>query len=220
MLNFRNFKKSFVLIGLLSFLSSSFAGAYDDFFRAIVGDDARSVQALLQRGFDPNTVNPEGVPALMLALRLPAPKVADVLVGWPQTKVDVRNAQDESPLMLAALRGHLELVKKLVERDADVNKTGWTPLHYAATGGHVEVIRLLLEHHAYIDAESPNGSTPLMVASMYGSSDAVRLLLESGADATLKNQLGLDARAFALKVGRQDVADMIDQHMRRAAAPR
>jgi ankyrin repeat protein len=218
MFNFRNFKKSFVLIGLLSFLSSSFAGAYDDFFRAIVADDARSVQALLQRGFDPNTVNPEGVPALMLALRVPAPKVADALVGWPQTKVEVRNARDESPLMLAALRGQLELVKKLVERDADVNKTGWTPLHYAATGGHVPVIEFLLEHSAYIDAESPNGTTPLMMAAMYGSPEAVKHLIQAGADLQIKNGANMTALDFALKANRPNNIELLQEGLRREAA--
>ena len=197
--------------------SLSFAGVYDDFFRAIVGDDARSVQALLQRGFDPNTVNPEGVPALMLALRLPAPKVADVLVGWPQTKVDVRNAQDESPLMLAALRGQLDLVKKLVERDADVNKTGWTPLHYAATGGHVPVIEFLLEHSAYIDAESPNGTTPLMMAAMYGSPEAVKHLIQAGADLQVRNGANMTALDFAQRGNRPNNIELMQEGLRREA---
>ncbi len=41
-------------------------------------------------------------------------------------KIDVepRNKADESPLMLAALDGQLELVKQLVALGADVNKTG------------------------------------------------------------------------------------------------
>jgi ankyrin repeat protein len=218
MFNFRNLKKSIVFIGLLSILSSSFAGAYEDFFRAIVADDARSVQALLQRGFDPNTVNPEGLPALMLALRVPAPKVADALVGWSQTIVEVRNAQDESPLMLAALRGQLELVKKLVERDADVNKTGWTPLHYAATGGHVPVIEFLLEHSAYIDAESPNGTTPLMMAAMYGSPEALKHLIQAGADLQIKNGANMTALDFALKGNRPNNIELMQEGLRREAA--
>ena len=217
MLNFNKVIKSIVFIGLLLNFSLSFAGAYDDFFRAIVGDDARSVQSLLQRGFDPNTVNPEGVPALMLALRVPAPKVADVLVGWPQTKVEVRNAQDESPLMLAALRGQLDLVKKLVERDADVNKTGWTPLHYAATGGHVPVIEFLLEHSAYIDAESPNGTTPLMMAAMYGSPEAVKHLIQAGADLQIKNGANMTALDFAQRGNRPNNIELMQEGLRREA---
>jgi len=217
MIHLNKVKKSIVFIGFLLNFSLSFAGTYDDFFRAIVGDDARSVQALLQRGFDPNTVNPEGVPALMLSLRLPAPKVADVLVGWPQTKVDVRNAQDESPLMLAALRGQLELVKKLVNRDADVNKTGWTPLHYAATGGHVPVIEFLLEHSAYIDAESPNGTTPLMMAAMYGSPEAVKHLIQAGADLQVRNGANMTALDFAQRGNRPNNIELMQEGLRREA---
>lgn len=202
-----------VIIGV----SSSFAGSYEDFFTAIRRDDTGTLRQLLQRGFDSNTPSPEGQHGLYLALRDEAPRVAELLAGWPQTRVEHRNLADESPLMMAALKGRLAIARKLIERDADVNKPGWAPLHYAATGGHLDMIRLLLEHHAYIDAESPNGSTPLMMAAMYGSSDAVRLLLDEGADASLKNQLGLDARAFALRVGRQDVADLIAARLRQKA---
>ena len=217
MWNFKKVKKPIVFIGLLLGIGLSHAGAYDDFFRAIMGDDARSVQALLQRGFDANTVNPDGLPALMLALRVPAPKVADVLISWPQTQVEVRNAQDESPLMLAALRGQLDWVKKLVDRDADVNKTGWTPLHYAATGGHVPVIEYLLEHSAYIDAESPNGTTPLMMAAMYGSPEAVKHLIQAGADLQIKNGANMTALDFAQRGNRPNNIELMQEGLRREA---
>jgi len=217
MFNFKNIKNTIVLIGLLLNFCLANAGAYDDFFRSVIADDARSVQALLQRGFDPNTVNPEGIPALLLALRVPAPKVTDVLVGWPHTKLDVRNAQDESPLMLAALRGQLDLVKKLVERDADVNKTGWTPLHYAATGGHVPVIEFLLEHSAYIDAESPNGTTPLMMAAMYGSPESVKHLIQAGADLQIKNGANMTALDFAQRGNRPNNIELMQEGLRREA---
>src|SRR4029079_2040883 len=103
-----------------------------------------------------------------------------------------------------------------IERDADVNKTGWTPLHYAATNGHLPVIELLLENHAYIDAESPNGTTPLMMAAHYGTPAAVKLLLDSGADPTLKNQLGLTALDFAFRGERKDAAALIAAAVRSA----
>jgi hypothetical protein len=211
-------KKVIVLIGLFSIQLVSLAGSYDDFFKAVQFDDARTVQALLRRGFDPNTVNREGIPALMIAVREPSLKVAQLLVSWPKVKTEVRNDKDESVLMLAAIKGYLPLVKQLVEQDADVNKPGWTPLHYAASAGHVSVIEFLLENSAYIDAESPNGTTPLMMAAMYGSPEAVKVLIQAGADLNVKNQMGLSALDFAVRASRQNAKELIETGLQRQAA--
>lgn len=210
-----HFKQLVYLIVTFSF-SLAAAGSYEDFFSAVKRDDAAAVRTLLARGFDPDTLDPKGLSALYLAMREPSPKVAAALIDWPKTNVEIRTRADESPLMMAALKGHLDLARRLIERGADVNKTGWTPLHYAATGGHLAVIELLLEHHAYIDAESPNGTTPLMMAAQYGSIQAVKLLLESGADPHLKNQLGLSAIDFAYRVNRAEAAELIAGAVRRA----
>ena len=218
MLYFKQFKKFIVFIGFLLSSSLMHAGSYEDFFKAVQFDNVRVVQGLLQRGFDPNTVNPEGVPALMLAVREPSLKVAELLAAHPDTKTEVRNAKDESVLMLAALKGYLPLVQKLVDNDADVNKTGWTPLHYAASAGHVPVIAHLLDHSAYIDAESPNGTTPLMMAAMYGSPEAVKHLIQAGADLTIKNQLGLTALDFAIRGQRQNAKELIETGLARLGA--
>lgn len=154
-----NFKKILLAYVFMGF-SGVFAQSYNRFFEAIEFDQPEVVNALLTRGFDPNTPSPELQPALTLALQKGALKVAEVLIAWPSVQVNRLNPNDESPLMLACLKGQMRLAQQLIARGADVNKTGWTPLHYAATGGHVDIIRLLLEHHAYIDAESPNGTTP------------------------------------------------------------
>lgn len=206
-------KKSFYLIVLIGF-STAHAGSYDDFFQAISRNNASAVEQLLERGIDPNTPNPAGIPALMLALKLPTSEVAEALLARPDIHVEVRNAEDESPLMLAALDGKLEICQTLIERDADVNKPGWAPLHYAATNSHIPVMQLLLDHHAYIDAASPNGSTPLMMAAMYGNASAVKLLLESGADPSLKNDLGLTAIDFAQRVKKATSVEIIAAFVR------
>ena len=196
----------------------TWAGAYEDFFVAILRDDDAAIAALLRRGFDPNTRDPKGQVGLTIALQNGSSKAFAALLASSQVNVEARNAQDESPLMMAALKGNLEAVKALLARDADVNKTGWAPLHYAASAGsrqHVAIIALLLENHAYIDATSPNGTTPLMMAAQYGSNEAVQLLLDEGADPTLKNQLGLTAADFALRVSRTESADKIAAAIRK-----
>ena len=208
-----------VVIALATAALASHAGSYEDFFAAIKQDDSRTLAALLQRGFDPDTPDPQGQSGLILAAREPAMKAFLVLVNWPRIKVETRNANDESPLMIAALKGYLDKARLLIDKGADVNKTGWTPLHYAATKGDPAMIDLLLESHAYIDAESPNGSTPLMMAAMYGTTSAVKLLLESGADPSLRNEQGLTAIDFAQRGQRLESVEVISAFIR-AKQPR
>ena len=183
----------YVLIGFSNLL----AGSYDDFFKAVEFDNAEKVQQLLERGFDPNSPNSKGQPALMAAMQQSSNKVVDLLVNWPTSKLSIKSPQGETPLMLAALNNKMDLAKLLILRGADVNQPGWAPLHYAATKGHIEMMRLLIDNSAYLDAESPNGTTPLMMAAHYGTPMAVKLLLEEGADPRIQNKLGLSAWDFA-----------------------
>jgi uncharacterized protein len=208
------FAKQVVVFIVFMVFGSAWAGSYEDFFIAIKRDDARAVQSLLQRGFDPNTRDPKNLHGLFLALREPSPKVAEVLLNAPKIDLNAMTADGETPLMMAVFKGQTELVVRMIEKGADVNQTGWTPLHYAATAGHVQLIKILLDKHAYIDAESPNKTTPLMMAAHYGTSGAVKLLLEEGADPSLKNELGLSAIDFALQAKKQDSVDIISAFIR------
>lgn len=212
----------FAVYGLVFIgFSCAKAGAYDDFFRAIISDDARTVRALLQRGFDPNTLAPDLRHGLMMALALPTPAkaVAEALVDSSATNLNIRNTSGETPLMMAALKGQLDLARKMIDRGADVNQPGWAPLHYAATHGSPELVTLLLDQHAYVDAESPNGTTPLMMAAQYGSTEAVKRLLEAGAQPLQKNRQGLSALDFAQRGSRRDAVELISAAVR-AQAPR
>ena len=209
--------KSLMLMVLLAaslLASSAWAAPKDDFFKAVANDNESALLTLMLRGFDVNTVDEKGRSGLFMAAAEGSFKIAKVLLDWNLTNVDARTPQDENPLMMAALKGHVALAKSIIARGGDVNKTGWTPLHYAATGGSLEMVKLLLEAHAYIDAASPNGSTPLMMAAMYGTSDAVKLLLEAGADPSLKNEKGLTAVDFAQMAKRDDVALAIGKAIR------
>ena len=194
------------------------AGAYEDFFKAIELDNGAAISDLLKRGFDPNARDPNGQPALVVALREDSRKAAAALIAAKGLKAEERNAKDESALMLAALRGNLPAARALIKLDADVNKTGWTPLHYAASGTTQDakaMVALLLEENAYIDAASPNGTTPLMMAVRYGPGDVARLLVQEGADPTLKNELGLTALDFARQADRADMVELIAEAMRK-----
>jgi ankyrin repeat protein len=193
--------------------SSSKAGVYDDFFTAAARDDGRTVRQLIERGFDVNSRDPKGQTALHLALRDGSFAVAEALWTSPALDVGALNANGESPLMMAALRGNLAWAQRLLQRGAPVHKDGWSPIHYAATGPEPQVIALLLDKGAPIDAESPNRSTPLMMASRYGSEAGVDLLLKRGADARRRNDLNLSAIDFARQGGR----DFLVERLQKAA---
>ena len=207
---------SLVVAGFSAVSGHAMAGVYEDFFAAVKRDNASTMQAVLARGFDVNTRGPNGEIGLSMALFEESEKVVQVLMAWPKTDVNAINSKGESPLMLAALRGQEDVAQRLIKKGADVNKTGWTPLHYAASGGSVPLLKLLIENHAYIDAESPNGTTPLMMAAMYGTGAAVELLLQEGADPRLTNQQGLTALQFAQRAERPDAIKSLSNPVRGA----
>ena len=206
--------KNLMVLVIFAGFSLANAGSYDDFFSAIKQDNAGKVKELLTRGFDANTSDPKGQYGLYIALNEPSLKAAQVLIDWPKTDVNKLNANGESALMVAVLKGQQDLAEKLIKKGADVNKTGWTPLHYAASSGQLALISLLLDNSAYIDAESPNRTTPLMMAAMYGTPAAVKLLLQEGADPKLKNQQGLTALQFAQRGNRPDSVEAIAVFLR------
>jgi uncharacterized protein len=179
------------------------------FFRALAIDNDRSVRAYLAEGFDPNTANFQGQPALVLAVKEESWKVVAALLADRRTRVDEPNAHGETALMMAALRGNLEWAQRLVERGAALSRSGWAPLHYAATGPSVPVLQWLVKQGAAIDAPSPNGSTPLMMAARYGPEEAADWLLAQGADPRLRNERDMNAADFARSVGRTKLAERL-----------
>lgn len=193
------------------------AGAYDDFFRAVRTNNAGAVQALLTRGLDPNLIEPErGDTGLILALRDDSMKVFDVLLNARGIDLEVRAKNGDNALMIAAFKGNKRAVEDLLAKGAQVNRPGWTALHYASSIGNNEIVGMLLEKSAYIDAESPNRTTPLMMAALNGHIMTVKLLLDEGADATLKNEHGMNAIDIAKMQGHQDIAEGLTFRLRKA----
>ena len=209
----KNFK-SFVcvalqLIALIGF-SPADAGIYEDFFRAIEIDDASTVKSVLTKGLDPNTPDERGNTGLFLALRGGSWRSAEVLVAHPALKVDAVNAHDETALMMAALRGRSDWVRRLVERGAQVNREGWTPLHYAASGPSTEAVAALLDLGAAVDPRSPRGSTPLMMAAQYGTEQTVDLLVRRGADLRQRDDQGSSVLDYARRSGREPLVRLLE----------
>jgi ankyrin repeat protein len=179
--------------------------------KAIRVDDAHALRTALLRGADANARDELGEPVIVSAAKAKAWNSVRALAELRGTELDAANREGATALMYAALHGEMPLVRFLVSRKAQVNKTGWTPLHYAAANGHTEVVGFLLDHHAYIDAESPNGTTPLMMAARQAHPSTVRQLLDEGADPTPRNQAGLDASDYARAAGDPKLAEWLTE---------
>ena len=207
-----------LLVGMTAWMldSGAHAGSFDDFFAAIKRNNLSPLLGLLLRGFDVNTLDENGQHGLHVALRADSLQVATYLATLTGVNVGALNPQGESPLMLALLYGHFDVAKILIKQGADVNKAGWTPLHYAATHAGPKAlsqVQYLLDNHAYIDAQSPNGTTPLMMAAQYGVPEVLRLLLKEGADARLFNQQKLTALDFAQRGARPTSVEILLAHL-------
>ncbi|WP_353155643.1 ankyrin repeat domain-containing protein [Herminiimonas fonticola] len=195
----------------------AYAGAYDDYFQAVKADDVAVVTSLLQRGFDPNTVEPErGDSGLVLAVREKAMKVFAVLLQARGTDVDLKINNGDTALMIAAYTANKQAVAALLAKDAAVNRSGWTPLHYAAASGDDDIVKMLLDKAAIPDAPSPNKTTPMMMAARGGHIYVVKTLLDAGADATLKNDAGMTAIDFARQSGNQDIVEGLTYRLKKA----
>ncbi|MBL8280057.1 MAG: ankyrin repeat domain-containing protein [Pelomonas sp.] len=200
------------------------AAPIDDLVIAAELNDGRTVLSLLLKGVDPNQADSRGRKALFVAAKEESLRALDSLLASPLTRLDEPNAQGETPLMIAAIRGSLPAVQALVKRGAAINRAGWTPLHYACSGPDNGVAAFLIANGAELNARSENGTTPLMMAARYGNSDLVPLLIKAGAEPRAANEQELTAADFADRGGRDVMAKqlrrLIQDRQREADAAR
>ncbi len=136
-----------------------------------------------------------GVSAVHVVVKTGDVALLQVLID---TGADVRQ-QDHlglnTPLHLACIWGHLELVRLLIEHGAGedvntLNEGGMTPWHVAAANGRHECLHLLYELSCHKKGSAPSilsardgrCFTPLHLAVQTGSLETVQTLLSLGAE--------------------------------------
>ena len=62
----------------------------------------------------------------------------------------------------------------------DPDQDGRTPLHHAASKGHLEIVKLLLEHKADVNVRTKEGYTPAFLAKGLGRQQVLDYLLQNG----------------------------------------
>ncbi len=207
-------------VGVLgSCAATALAGSYDDALDSARMGDAAELVELLNRGIDPNTVDPQGNTLLILAAREGQLEAVEALLKY-RVRIDYRNPAGDSALMLAVLRGHDRVARVLLKGGAQVNHDGWGPLHYAAFEGREALLEPLLAAGADVNARAPNQATALMLAARNGHAGVVRRLLAlPQTDLNALNEAGLSADAWATQNANTDLARLIQAERQRRGLP-
>lgn len=107
-----------------------------------------------------------------------------------------------SAAMIAAWRGNLEAVTRLVENQPDAirqkDEHGFSLLSRAAAQGHTATVRYLVSKGAIIDEANNAGNTSLLLAVDGGHTDTVKALLQAGASIEHANNNGHNPLILAL----------------------
>lgn len=127
---------------------------------------------------------------------------------------DSVDSVDQTGLIAAASKNHLECVRVLLEHGASPDKAdtaGWTPLiHATYFGSSLEMISLLVEKGANVNAQNDRGVTALYLASAGGHETYVKHLLSLGADRALATKSGYTALKVAQINGLSNIVALLE----------
>jgi len=176
----------------------------------------KTIEFLVTSGVNPDVADLNGVMPQQYASRRRRPEIAAFLRGLgarEDTLFDAVNADDVArahaliaegadvneaglygtALHLAAAKGHIWLMRTLIDAGADLEARGEPasahPLHAAIFNNQIEAANLLIARGAGLDARDDWGRTPLGIAATFGSVAAAQTLLAAGADPLAQNEV-------------------------------
>ncbi|XP_018414904.1 PREDICTED: ankyrin repeat and SOCS box protein 2 [Nanorana parkeri] len=123
------------------------------------------------------------------------------------TTIDQRTLNEETALYLAALKGHLECMRYLLEYGAEpdiVNKARETPLYKASERKNTEAVRILVAFRADVNHRCNQGWTALHEAVSQNALDIIDILVKGGAKIEAKNCYGITPLFVAAQSGQLD----------------
>ncbi|XP_011299821.1 ankyrin repeat and SAM domain-containing protein 1A isoform X3 [Fopius arisanus] len=128
---------------------------------------------------------------------------------------NVQDASGYSALHHAALNGHKDVVKILLQYEASTNVVdakGSSPLHLAAWAGDADIVRLILSQGPSVpnvNLATKDNETALHCAAQYGHTEVVSQLLQYGCDPSIRNSRGESALDLAAQYGRLETVQLL-----------
>ena len=208
--------------GLLNIaISLSLAAAGSDppstgLHRAVSGGNAASVRLELDKGADPNRMNPDHLAPLHLAASQGHLEIAQLLLESGADPNRRQNSTGRTPLHLAVELREDAVTRLLLEQGANPNLSArygkgepLAPLQLAARSGNAEIARLLLRYGARLGGRcSGCGPQLLHLAARTGNAGLARLLLAQGGDPTTPRD-GLLPAQVAARHGHRELARLL-----------
>ncbi|XP_067654042.1 putative ankyrin repeat protein RF_0381 isoform X2 [Haliotis asinina] len=180
---------------------------------AAVNGHVDVVELLVGRGADVSLVTNSGNNALHLACRNGNLETVKLILSLNVVDINSRGQHYRTPVMEAAVNGHMDVVELLVGREADVSlvtDSGNTALHLACRNGNLETVKLILSLNVVdINSRGQHSRTPVMEAAVNGHVDVVELLVGRGADVSLVTNSGNNALHLACRNGNLETVKLI-----------
>lgn len=191
------------------------------FIEAVKAGDLNRIERLVADGADVNAKSRDQWSPLTTAA-LPGCDVdmVETLFGEGAIKANEAACQNWTPLMIAIIEGHREVVSALLEYGVEVNAgnhQGWTALRFAVSMDETEILRSLLAVGADANMADHEGKTALMQAAVENSVDSLKALLDAGADPLVKDSNRQTALTLAQKQGHTSVIKLLKEAEAKAA---
>ncbi|XP_047184418.1 ankyrin repeat and SOCS box protein 2 isoform X2 [Scophthalmus maximus] len=178
---------------------------------AIIKEQLRCVQVLLENGADPDIPNyDKETPLYKACERNSAAMVAELLNHG--VAVNTHCIRGWSALQVAVTLNNVEICEMLLKAGANLKLTnmyGITPLFTAAQTGQVAALRFLLKQGADINSQAADGASPLYEAAKNEFEEIVELLLSQNADANRPGKAGLLPLHIAAQRGNDIIVSML-----------
>ncbi|XP_072397445.1 ankyrin repeat domain-containing protein 16-like [Diabrotica undecimpunctata] len=184
---------------------------------AIRRGDYTEVASLLDKGLDVNGADSEGYRPLHEAVKGGYLDIVELLL---QRSANVNLSTSRfliTPLHLAAIFGHVEVVKLLITYGTSLEtncKIGLPPNRRSALSytsyGRREVSHILQNESKY-DGIQCNFTTPLILAADCGNNEVVELLIQCGADVKKTNDDGCTVLHIASGYGDTEIVSLLLQ---------